>query len=158
MALQAILTETRDKRFVNVAHVHFDELDAMHMLHNARFFIHMERTASAFLRELGRRWERNVADNPDQFSVVKTQTIDYRVPFLGTGELRVEMAVTKLGRTSCSLRFLFTDPESTVVYAVGERTIVKLDSVTLRPSPWTAEFRQAVSGLIREECDVDVRQ
>ena len=92
MASQAILTETQDKRFVNVAHVHFDELDAMHMLHNARFFIHMERTASAFLRELGGRWERNVADNPDQFSVVKTQTIDYRVPFLGTGELRVEMA------------------------------------------------------------------
>ena len=151
MSTEALLTETAEKRFVNVAHVHFDELDAMHMLHNARFFIHMERTASAFLRELGRQWEPIIADNPDQFSVVKTQTIDYRVPFLGTGDLRVEMSVGKLGRTSCSLEFLFTNPDATVVYARGERTIVKLDSVSLRPSPWTDEFRGAVLGLIQED-------
>ena len=151
MSTGVLLTESAEKRFVNVAHVHFDELDAMHMLHNARFFIHMERTASAFLRELGRQWEPVVADNPDQFSVVKTQTIDYRVPFLGTGDLRVEMSVVKLGRTSCSPEFLFTNPDASVVYARGERTIVKLDSVTLRPSPWTTDFREAVSNLIRED-------
>ena len=151
MSTGVLLTESAEKRFVNVAHVHFDELDAMHMLHNARFFIHMERTASAFLRELGRQWEPVVADNPDQFSVVKTQTIDYRVPFLGTGDLRVEMSVVKLGRTSCSLEFLFTNPDASVVYARGERTIVKLDSVTLRPSPWTTDFREAVSNHIRED-------
>lgn len=157
MPTEALLTRTEEKRFVNVAHVHFDELDAMHMLHNARFFIHMERTASAFLRELGRQWEPVVADNPDQFSVVKTQTIDYRVPFLGTGDLRVEMSVVKLGRTSCSLRFLFTSPDASVVYAAGDRTIVKLDSITLRPSPWTTEFRDAVHGLIQEDPDVPAR-
>lgn len=151
MSTEALLTKSAEKRFVNVAHVHFDELDAMHMLHNARFFIHMERTASAFLRELGRRWEPIFADNPDQFSVVKTQTIDYRLPFLGTGDLRVEMSVGKLGRTSCSLEFLFTNPDATVVYAKGQRTIVKLDSVSLRPSPWTDEFRVAVLGLIQED-------
>lgn len=153
MSIEAVLTEATDRRYVNVAHVHFDELDAMHMLHNARFFIHMERTASSFLRDIGRQWETNVADNPDQFSVVKTQTIDYRVPFLGTGELRVEMTIAKLGRTSCSLRFLFTNPDATVVYAKGERTIVKLDPVSLRPVPWTPEFREAVVGLIHEDQD-----
>lgn len=154
MSTEALLSETTEKQFVSVAHVHFDELDAMHMLHNARFFIHMERTASNFLREIGKRWETNVADNVDQFSVVKTQTIDYRVPFLGTGELRVEMSIAKLGRTSCTLRFLFTNPDATVVYAKGERTIVKLDSVSLRPSPWTPDFRESVQRLVQEDPDV----
>lgn len=142
-----------DRGFVHTARVHFDELDAMHMLHNARFFIHMERTASEFFRDLGRRWERNVADNPDQFSVVKAQQIEYIVPFLGTGELRVEMWVEKLGRTSCALGFLFTSPDASVVYARGTRTVVKLNPETLRPVPWTDRFRGAVSVLVREEGD-----
>ena len=101
--------------------------------------------------DLGRRWERNVADNPDQFHVVKAQRIEYLVPFLGTGELRVEMWVEKLGRTSCGLGFLFTSPDAGVVYARGARTIVKLDPETLRPAPWTDRFREAISALAREE-------
>jgi acyl-CoA thioester hydrolase len=141
--------------YVHTARVHFDELDAMHMLHNARFFIHMERTASEFFRDLGRRWERNVADNPDQFSVVRAQRIDYLVPFLGTGELRVEMWIAKLGRTSCTLGFEFTSADASIVYARGERTIVKLNPQTLRPAPWTDRFRDAVSVLLRLEGDRD---
>ena len=137
--------------FVYLAAVHFDELDAMHMLHNDRFFIHMERAASEFFRDLGRRWERNVSDNPDQFSVVRAQRIEYVRPFLGTGELRVEMWVTALGRTSCTLGFEFGSADGGIVYARGERTIVKLDPETLRPKPWTDRFRDAVSILVRGE-------
>ena len=133
--------------FVNTAWVHFDELDAMHMLHNARFFLHMERTAAAFFVSMGRRWETRVADNTDQFAVVKAQEIEYLVPFKGTGELRVEMRVEKLGRTSCALAFRFTSPDESVLYARGTRTIVKVNAETLRPSPWTARFRDEVRAL-----------
>lgn len=144
--------------FVHMARVHFDELDAMHMLHNARFFIHMERTASEFFRDLGRRWERNVADNPDQFSVVRAQRIDYRRPFLSTGELRVEMWVANLGRTSCTLGFEFASADGATVYARGERTVVKLDPTSLRPAPWTDRFHEAVAVLVRAEEDGDVER
>jgi acyl-CoA thioester hydrolase len=142
--------------FVHTARVHFDELDAMHMLHNARFFIHMERTASEFFRDLGRRWERDVASNPDQFSVVKAQRIEYLVPFLGTGDLRVEMWVEHVGRTSCTLAFLFADPPAATRFARGERTIVKLDPTTLRPTAWSPEFRAAIAPLVRAKEAGDV--
>jgi acyl-CoA thioester hydrolase len=135
--------------FVHTAPVHFDELDAMRMLHNARFFVHMERAASAFYRSLGARWEHDVADNPDQFHVVKAQEIEYLVPFMGTGDLRVEMRVEKIGRTSCTLAFRFTSPDAAVTYARGARTIVKLNPATLRPIEWTDRFRNALEGLAR---------
>ena len=135
--------------FIHTAPVHFDELDAMRMLHNARFFVHMERAASAFYRSLGARWALDVEDNPDQFHVVKAQEIEYLVPFMGTGELRVEMRVEKIGRTSCRLAFRFTSPDAVVTYARGARTIVKLNPATLRPIVWTDRFRNALEGLAR---------
>jgi acyl-CoA thioester hydrolase len=137
-------------RFEHTAPVHFDELDAMRMLHNARFFVHMERAASAFYRSIGARWEENVADNPDQFHVVKVQEIEYVVPFMGTGELRVEMHVERYGRTSCTLAFRFTSPDSATTYARGTRTIVKLNPATLRPIAWTDRFRAALAALMRD--------
>ncbi len=145
------MTVVADRGFVTTAQVHFDELDAMHMLHNARFVIHMERTVSEFFRSLGGRWHVNVADNPDQFSVVKAQAVEYLKPFLGDGELRVELWVERLGRTSCSLKCLFTSPDESVVYARGSRTVVKLNPETLRPTPWTDRFRETVSVLVRDE-------
>ena len=143
------MAEAGGSAFVHTAPVHFDELDAMGMLHNARFFVHMERAASAFYRSLGARWELDVADNPDQFHVVKAQEIEYLVPFMGTGELRVEMRVAKIGRTSCRLAFRFTSPDLAVTYARGARTIVKLNAATLRPIEWTERFRNALEGLAR---------
>ena len=144
------MAEAGGSAFVHTAPVHFDELDAMGMLHNARFFVHMERAASAFYRSLGARWELDVADNPDQFHVVKAQEIEYLVPFMGTGELRVEMRVAKIGRTSCRLAFRFTSPDLAVTYARGARTIVKLDPATLRPIEWTGRFRGALEALAGE--------
>jgi acyl-CoA thioester hydrolase len=137
--------------FVNTASVHFDELDAMHMLHNARFFLHMERTATALFMSLGRRCESAAAKNPDLFAVVKAQEIEYLVPFRGTGEMRVEMLVENVGRTSCTLAFRFMSPDQSVLYARGTRTIVKVSSETLRPTPWTEGFQDAVRALVADE-------
>jgi acyl-CoA thioesterase FadM len=40
-------------RFVHPSPVHFDELDAMAMLHNARYAVHVERATSALFAHLG---------------------------------------------------------------------------------------------------------
>ena len=135
--------------FVYETAVHFDELDAMQMLHNARFVVHMERAAIAYFDALGHPWARAHAENPDQFHVVRTQRVDYLRPFAGTGTMRVEVWCERLGRTSCEFGFLFTSRDGAVEHARGSRTVVKLDPATLRPKPWTDAFRAGMSAIMR---------
>src|SRR5262245_34184373 len=117
-------------RFAHRSFVHFDELDPMQMLHNARMAAHVERATVAFYASLGRRWERNVADNPDQFHVVRELCVEFLQPFVGTGEMQVELWVEKLGSTSCVYGFRCASVDGRVVRARGRRAIVKLDPAT----------------------------
>lgn len=135
--------------FAHRSFVHFDELDPMHMLHNARLATHVERATIAFYASLGRRWERKVADNPDQFHVVRELRVEFLQPFVGTGEMQVELWVEKLGSTSCVYGFRCASVDGRIVHARGRRAIVKLDPETYRPLPWTAEFRDAHARLLR---------
>src|SRR6266852_5744805 len=120
-------------RFVHPSPVPFDELDAMAMLHNARYAVHVERATSALFAHLGWRWELNAALNPDQFHVVR--------------EVQVELWVEKLGETSCVYGFQCFSEAG--VHARGRRTVVKLEPASLRPARWTERFREAHAGLRR---------
>jgi acyl-CoA thioester hydrolase len=131
--------------------IHFDELDPMGLLHNARYATHVERATSAWYGSLGRRWEPRVADNPDQFHAVREFRIEFLAPFRGPGEMRVELWVERLGESSCVYGFLCTDPAGEAVYARGRRAVVKLDPAGLRPLAWTEEFRRAHAPLLRGE-------
>jgi acyl-CoA thioester hydrolase len=135
--------------FVHRSLVHFDELDPMQMLHNVRLATHVERATIAFYASLGRRWERNVADNPDQFHVVRELQVDFLQPFLGTGEMHVEIWVERLGSSSCVYRFRCASADGRIVYARGRRAIVKVDPDSHRPLPWTPAFRDAHERLLQ---------
>ena len=107
------LPDSEYTEFVYTSAVHFDELDALQMLHNARYAVHVERAIVAFYRmvsgvPLGRPWQLNLTDNPDHLQVVREFQIDFLAPFRGTGELRIEIWVEQLGRTSCTYRFTCT--------------------------------------------------
>ena len=115
--------------------IHFDELDPMQMLHNARFASHIERAVSAFYLSHGGRWRLDVRDNPDQFHVVRAFNIEFLSPFHGTGDMRIDIWVERLGTTSCTYGFLCSSLDGSSAFARGERTIVKLDSGTHKPSP-----------------------
>lgn len=123
--------------------VYFDDLDALQMLHNARYAVYVERATTAFYESLGKFWEQNVADNPDQFHVVREIHVEFLAPFNGTGELRVGLWLEHLGATSCTYGFRCTSGAADVVHARGRRTIVRLDPVAFRPTPWTDWFRTA---------------
>ena len=128
--------------FVYYSPVHFDELDAMQMLHNSRFAAHVERAVIAWYRNLGGGgWQRNPADNPDQFHVVRDFHIEYLKPVMGPGTMRIDVWVERLGNTSCVYGFVCSNEDGTIGYARGERTIVKLDPASHRPAPWTEQFR-----------------
>lgn len=125
--------------------IHFDDLDALQMLHNARYAVYVERATTAFYESVGKVWEQDVANNPDQFHVVREIHVEFFAPFKGTGEMRVGLWLEHLGATSCTYGFHCTSGvgATDVVHARGRRTIVRLDPVSLRPTPWTDWFRTA---------------
>ncbi len=123
--------------------VHWDELDALRMLHNSRFAAHIERATIAFYETLGHRWETSVADNPDQYQVVRELHIEFLAPVSRPGPLDIELWVERLGTSSCVYGFRCTNADGTTTHARGDRTIVKLDPATKRPAPWTETFLRA---------------
>ncbi len=135
--------------FVWRAQVHFDELDAMGMLHNSRYLVLLERASSAFFEASGWRWERDPALNPDQHYVVREQTIRYLEPVLGPGPVAVEMWVNRLGQTSVTFAFQVRSPDGRRVHATAERVHIKLDPATFRPVAWTPRLRGLLTGLVR---------
>ena len=78
--------------------VHFDDLDALGLLHNARYPLMVERAWTELWQEHG---------------------------------------------------FRFCSADGAVTYAHGSRVLVRLDATTLRPAPWSEEFRAAGRELLR---------
>ena len=93
-------------KFTYLSPIHFDELDPMKMLHNSRFAAHVERAITAWYESIGGRWELRAEDNPDQFHVVRDLHIEYLAPFVGTGTMRIDLWVDRIGTTSCVYAFL----------------------------------------------------
>ena len=141
---------TLNQHFTHLSPVHFDELDAMSMLHNARYAIHVERAVGAWYFSLGKTFELDAARNPDQFHVVRDFHIEFLAPFRGLGNMRIDLWVEKLGETSCIYGFLCSSEDGRVGHARGQRTIVKLDPVSFRPQAWSSFFREHHSSLLRD--------
>ncbi|HXI12255.1 MAG TPA: thioesterase family protein [Thermoanaerobaculia bacterium] len=137
-------------KFTVISSVHFDELDAMNMLHNSRYGVHVERAIVAWYHSQGRTWEANVADNPDQFHVVRDLHIEFLSPVKGVGTIRIDIWVEKIGHTSCVYGFHCSSADGRVAHARGERTIIKLDPLSMRPAPWTDFFRAEHSTLLKD--------
>jgi acyl-CoA thioester hydrolase len=139
-----------NEKFTWISPVHFDELDPMQMLHNSRFAAHVERATVAWYETKGGSWRLDVRDNPDQFHVVRELRIEYLNPLLGTGSMRIDLWVERLGNTSCVYGFLCSSADGRLPYARGERTIVKIDPASRRPAPWTDRFRNAHRDLVKD--------
>jgi acyl-CoA thioester hydrolase len=150
MTALAYAFDELNPKFVHYADIHFDELDPMQMLHNSRFVYHVERAIIAFYGSRGHTWQLDPAANPDQFHVVRELRIEYLSPFLGTGRMRIEVWVDKLGTTSCVYGFLCTSEDGRTPYARGQRTIIKIDPQSKRPSPWTQTFLTGHSELTKD--------
>lgn len=122
--------------------VHFDELDPMGILHNARYQVHVERGLTAFLRGRGFEGPPHLPGNADKFHAVRRFEIEFDRPFRDEGVLTVELWLEHLGRTSTRHGFacLGRDGE---IHATGSRTVVKLDPADFRPARWSPAWREA---------------
>ncbi len=129
--------------------VHFDDLDAMGIVHNARYAVLLERALTAYWAPRGHSFQNGRPTSPDVVHAVAEFTIRYLAPIRGTGPVDVHFWVERLGESSVVYGFRFTSGET--VHAEGRRTIVKLDPTTMRSAAWSADARAIGSALILEK-------
>ncbi|MET9066599.1 acyl-CoA thioesterase [Streptosporangium sandarakinum] len=129
--------------------VHFDDLDAMGLLHNSRYALLVERAIGAYWHRLG--WAADPARSTfkDVFLAVREFKVTYHVPIAGSGEPVVHFWLDRMSRTSGVYGFRVLSADRTVVHADGYRVNVNLDPATLRPAPFSDELRAAAEPLIR---------
>ena len=132
-------------RFHEAVHgVYFDDLDAMQILHNAKYLLLFERTVGSFWARMGWGGLLDAQRNPDQYHLVRANHIEYLKPVTGVCEVRVRVWVEKLGRTSLTFGFRVFPMDEDVDYARGSRTVVRVDPKTRNPVPWTDSFRKTL--------------
>jgi acyl-CoA thioester hydrolase len=128
-------------RFFEQTHgVYFDDLDPLHILHNARYVLLFERSLGAFWMDLGLGAFQS-SDRPEQFHLVARNEIDYLEPVRGVGRVRVRLWIERIGSSSLTVAFRLLPTDRDVEYARGRRVIVHVDHETLRPQPWSDEVR-----------------
>ncbi|WP_188189806.1 acyl-CoA thioesterase [Nonomuraea sp. SYSU D8015] len=128
--------------------VHFDDLDAMGLLHNSRYAVLVERAIGAFWHRLG--WAADPARSAfkDVFLAVREFKVTYHVPITGVGRPVVHFWLDRMGRTSGVYGFRVLSEDREVVHAEGYRVNVNLDPATLRPAPFSDELRAAAAPLM----------
>ncbi|WP_077797798.1 thioesterase family protein [Streptomyces sp. JHA26] len=129
--------------------VHFDDLDALGLLHNARYPVMVERAWAELWTEHGFRFEGDWAAAGDACNAVKELTVTYEAPVTRPGAYAVHLWLERLGRTGLTYGFRFCSADGATTYAHGTRVLVRLDSETLRPAPWSEAFRAAGRALLR---------
>ena len=130
--------------------VHFDDLDAMGVLHNARYAVLVERAVVLWWTERGVSFAGGRPTTPDAFNVVREYSITFHRPVRGTGEIDVHFWLERLGATSADYRFRVTSTDGETVFAEGRRVNVRVEPATMRPAPWTDRGRETAAALLRD--------
>jgi len=130
--------------------VHFDDLDAMGVLHNARYAVLVERAVAQWWSERGVSFSGGRPTTPDAFNVVREYAITFHRPVRGTGDIGVHFWLERMGTTSADYRFRVISADGGTVFAEGRRVNVRLDPATMRPVPWTGPGRAIGTVLLRD--------
>lgn len=133
--------------------IYFDDLDPFQILHNARYLLLFERTLGSFWQKLGYGTMQGM-DNPDQHHFVRANNMEYLAPVRGVSEVRARVWVQHLGRTSLTFGFRLMPLDEDRAYAVGSRTVVRVDMTTYRPSEWTPTFRAEMVPWVSPQTDL----
>ncbi len=124
--------------------IYFDDLDPFGILHNARYLLLFERALGAFWMDVG--WGAfQDSERPEQFHLVRHNSIDYLAPVRGVSKVRVRVDVEKIGRTSLTFGFRMLPMDRDLDHARGSRTVVHVTPGSLEARPWSDDFRAAMS-------------
>jgi acyl-CoA thioester hydrolase len=130
--------------------VHFDDLDAMGVVHNGRYVLLLERALAAYWTRAGWAFDPAGPRFNEVFFAVKEFAITYHVPITHVGPVHVQLWLDHLGSTSAVYGFRVLSEDETVRHADGRRVQIRLDPGTLRPAVIGPELRAASRPLQRE--------
>ncbi|MGV9356498.1 acyl-CoA thioesterase [Streptomyces misionensis] len=131
--------------------VHFDELDAMGLLHNSRYQVLVERAWVAFWSARGFGGSNGLEN--DAFNVVKAFTITYDAPVSASGTYAVNLWIDRLGTTSATAGYRVCSSDGETTYAHGTRTAIRLDPATFLPTPWSDRARDVARTITAPQKD-----
>ncbi|MEV5279180.1 acyl-CoA thioesterase [Streptomyces sp. NPDC051994] len=131
--------------------VHFDDLDALGLLHNARYPVLVERAWTGYWNERGYGFDGDWVAAGDSCNAVKELRIGYEAPVSRPGAYAVHLWLERLGRTGLTYGFRFCSADGSRTYAHGTRVLVRLDPAELRPTPWSDRFRADGQALLRPQ-------
>jgi acyl-CoA thioester hydrolase len=146
--MTAVATDVSHGAVVHTA-VHFDDLDAMGVLHNSRYAVLVERAVAKWWAERGVSFTNGRPSSPDAFNVVREYAITFHAPVSSVGDIAIHFWLDKLGTTSAAYGFRVTSLDGGAVFAEGRRVNVRLDPATMRPEPWTDHARGVAASLLR---------
>ena len=132
------------KIFQYNAQVHFDELDALGVLHHTRYLIHLERAQQKFFEHLLGVNDFNAERDEDIYVVVHSVEARFREPLRNPGEIRIAYQIDRIRSGGVTMSFTITNPETDATYCTGLRTVCKLSAETHQPKTWTTKFRDAM--------------
>jgi acyl-CoA thioester hydrolase len=117
--------------------IHFEDLDAMGIVHSGRYVNIFERALAAYWGRAGWSYDPGHPRFAEMLFVVREFTITYHVPISRAGTVQVQLWLERLGTTSLTYGFRVSSDDGTVVQAEGRRVQVRLDPASLRPAPIT---------------------
>ena len=128
--------------------IHFEDLDAMGVVHNGRYVRLLERALAAYWARAGWAYDPAQPRFAEALFVVREFTITYHVPISRIGTVQVQLWLEHVGTTSLVYGFRVLSDDRAVVHAEGRRVQVRLDPASLRPAPIGAELREACRPLL----------
>jgi acyl-CoA thioester hydrolase len=127
--------------YISKQRVFWDQLDFLGVLHNAAYILLFERARTEFWRSLGINGYGE--DGLDWPYFVARNEVNYRLPIMAEEEITVSVWVSRLGETSLTFGHQVFRADGQLS-AEGETVIVRVDSETQRPFPWSDSFREKV--------------
>ncbi|MFI9257938.1 acyl-CoA thioesterase [Streptomyces sioyaensis] len=125
--------------------VHFDDLDALGMLHNSRYPLLVERAWAEYWHGRGFRFDGDWVAAGD----IKEMRLSYERPVTRPGRYAAHLWVERLGRTGLTYGFRLCSADGAETHAQGHRVLVRVDARTLRPTPWSDHARAVAADLLR---------
>jgi acyl-CoA thioester hydrolase len=127
--------------FVSRQRIYFDMLDPLGVMHNSRYLLLFERARFDLWHANGLSIGAEGLDWP--YYVVRNE-VNYHAPITRLQDVTVEVIVERLGTSSVTLSHQVFD-DSGVCVADGKTVLVRVDSETSRPAPWSDAFRALLS-------------
>ena len=122
----------------------WSDADAQGVLNNAVYLTLFEEGRRALCEEIG------VLDGEGNFPFLLAQTtVSFLRPGRGGVEVQLELATTRLGKSSFEQRYRVCDGATGEAWCEGQAVLVCYDPATGRSRPMEADFRAALAATIR---------